>query len=93
MRDAMFVGFPEEHEAFVKEFGPIGLVRTRTLLDLAQVIAGCQIFVGNQSTPFALAEGLKKTVIQEVYLTDPNCIFERPGAQFVRDGEVNLPEV
>jgi ADP-heptose:LPS heptosyltransferase len=40
-------------------------VPTPTLLDVARVIAGCKLFVGNQSSPRAIAEGLKIPVVVE----------------------------
>ena len=56
---AVFVGLPEEHVAFKQQVGwDIPHVVTHTLLELAQVIAGAETFVGNQSQALALAVGL-----------------------------------
>lgn len=56
---SVFVGLPDEHEYFEKWAGcRIDYRPTKTLLELAQVIAGAQEFVGNQSMALALAQGL-----------------------------------
>lgn len=75
---ARFVGTAEEHAAFVSEFGDIPHHPTKDLLELARVIAGCSLFVGNQSCPYAIAEALKKPAIQETFRVTPNCLFFRP---------------
>lgn len=92
-KDAVFVGSTEEHEDFCERFGAIGFYETANLLDLAEVIAGCKLFIGNQSTPYAIAEGLKKPVIQELCLACPNCVFTRRGAQIVAGERIELPEI
>ena len=89
-----FVGTKEEFNDFsLSTEMPVLYNPTETLLDLAQVISGCKLFIGNQSAAYAIAEGLKKPVIQEVYLPTPNCIFRRPNAQFVTGSEIELPEL
>jgi hypothetical protein len=56
---AVFVGLPEEYAAFTKWAGwNLDYYPTETLLDLAQVIAGAEQFVGNQSSALSLAIGL-----------------------------------
>lgn len=91
--DLAMVGFPGEHEAFVKEFGKVPFIFTATLLDLARVIAGCALFVGNQSAPLAFAEAMKKDIVHEVCL-DPtlnNCVFIRKGRMSYTEGALTLP--
>lgn len=77
--DAVFVGMPEEHAAFEAQFGQIKHYPTKTLLDVACVIAGAEWFVGNQSSPLAIAEGLKANCVREHFEGSPNCIFDRNG--------------
>jgi ADP-heptose:LPS heptosyltransferase len=90
----VFVGTQEEFNDFsLSTEMPVEYTPTETLLDLAQIIDGCALFIGNQSAAYAIAEGLKKPVIQEVYLPTPNCIFRRPNAQFVTGSEIELPEL
>ena len=72
--DAIFVGTSAEF----KEFGSGEHYFARDALDLARVIQGASIFVGNQSFPYALAEGLKVGRLLEASHFTRNCIF--PGA-------------
>ncbi len=81
--NAVFIGSTEEHSAFVFTFGFVPYYRTRSLLEAAMVIAGADLFVGNQSACYALAEGLKQCTVQEVYHSDPNCVFVRDNAKYV----------
>ena len=83
-KEALFVGFPKEHEIFEYTFGiPIRYYPTPTILDLARVIAGAKQFIGNASSANAIAEGLKKNKILEVCRVLPNVIFKRAGAMYV----------
>ena len=80
----VFVGHPKEHEIFEYTFEcSIPYVHTPTILQLAQVIAGCQQVVCNGSAPHAIAEAMKKNIICEVYRLCPVMLFERPGVQNV----------
>jgi hypothetical protein len=57
--NAVFVGLPEEYVAFKQQMGwDIPYHPTQTMLELAQVIAGAEAFIGNQSQAYALAVGL-----------------------------------
>jgi hypothetical protein len=61
---AVFVGLQQEHEAFAKATGwSIPWHRTDSMLELAEIIAGADLFIGNQSQALALAIGLG----QEIY--------------------------
>jgi hypothetical protein len=88
-----FVGLTEEHASFTELFGPVPYVPTRDVRHLAQLIAGCKLFVGNQSMPFAIAEGLKKTAVLECYPPAPNCYFDRPNVTYGVGVNVLLPDV
>ncbi len=90
---AVFIGLPEEHEVFCNVIGDIRYERTDSLLDAARVIAGCDLFIGNQSCPHAIAEGLKKRIVLEVWPGGPNCLFEREGVVHGWDHKVKLPEL
>jgi hypothetical protein len=65
-KQIVFVGSPKEHQQLLNltkikiEYYP-----TKNLLELASVVAGSRVFIGNQSCPNAIAEGLKHTLIQE----------------------------
>ncbi len=88
---AMFVGLKAEHEAFQHNFGPIEHRPTENLLEVAELIAGSLLFLGNQSSPLAVAEGLKHPRIVEVSLAVCDVIFKCPKAQWVADGSCVLP--
>jgi hypothetical protein len=91
---AIFVGLSEEHAAWEKEFGTICYHPTADWWELCRVIAGAEIFIGNQSAPMALALGLcVPRIVQEVHLPWPNCQIERPGVVYGRNSDVELPEL
>lgn len=77
-----FVGTDDEHRDFVSKFGNLEKAATSSLMDVARFIAGSKVFIGNQSCPFAVAEGLKKNSVQETWEYDPNCLFNRPNALY-----------
>ncbi len=74
---SVFVGHPLEHAAFQRVCGNLPYIYTDNMLELAQVIAAATIFIGNQSCPYAIAEGLKKACVLEVCPYVPNCCFNR----------------
>ena len=83
-QQSVFVGTPLEHQVFEHVFGYSVLYKpTPTILDLARVIAGCAQFVGNASLPHAIAEGLKKPLVCEVYRIAHRINFKRPDAHYV----------
>lgn len=56
---SVFIGLPHEHEKFEKDLGiKIDYYPTKTLLEVASVIAGSDLFIGNQSSGLAVAIGL-----------------------------------
>jgi|GEM_PF-965832 len=63
--DCAFVGTPQEHQDFCNRFGRVEFLPTPTLLDLAVVIAGAELFIGNTSAPLAIVQGLAKKRIVE----------------------------
>jgi hypothetical protein len=64
---AVFVGTPDEHAAFEKDFDVIIEHRpVNDLLEMAQLIQGCEQFIGNQSVALCIAIGLGKTFWCEV---------------------------
>jgi ADP-heptose:LPS heptosyltransferase len=77
---AQFIGTPDEHKTFCKEFDCDYLtqVPTNNLYDVAKSIAENCLFVGNQSSPLAIAHGLGVPVLMEVCSANPNCVFNRP---------------
>lgn len=73
---AAFVGVKSEYDAFCRLTnlgGRVFFYPTADLYELACVVAGARVFIGNQSSPYAVAEGLKVNRIQETCLYTPNC--------------------
>lgn len=94
-KDAVFVGSPLEHEVFTAQFGPVPYYETKTLLEAARVIAGAELFCGNQTATHAIAEGFKKKIVLEVWRGGPNCLVFRDGVVHGWDQKVadQLPEL
>jgi hypothetical protein len=81
---SLFVGLEKEHEIFEYTFShKVEYYKTPTILELAEVIAGCDLFISNANLCHALAEGLKKNLIIEQYRVYPTVIFDRIGAKNV----------
>jgi hypothetical protein len=85
----LFVGIKEEHDAFCRAFGNVEHRPTSDFLELAQLIAGSDLFIGNQSSPYAVAEGLKHPRILECNLRVPDCIYPN-GGQVCYDGHLDF---
>jgi hypothetical protein len=80
----VFVGAPQEAEAF-QGFAPEKKVphyETKNAMELARVIAGAKLFIGNQSLALAIAHGLHKTVLVEEWQANPNTRLERHNAYY-----------
>lgn len=69
-----FVGVDEEYTLMKAIYPEVERLEVSNFLELAQYIAGCQLFVGNQSMAFAIAEQLKADRILEQYVRAPNVI-------------------
>lgn len=64
---AVFIGTEQEHANFEKAFNiKIEYYETTNLLEVAQLIQGCEQFIGNQSVALSIAIGLGKTYWCEV---------------------------
>ena len=90
----LFIGLKHEHEAFCNAYGHVAYQPVNDLLEVAQIIAGSFLFIGNQSSCMTIAEGMKHPRILEGSLSIPDCVY--PGAtnaQYVFDGGVELPTV
>jgi len=81
--DAIFIGLPNEHKLFENTIGPIPYYPVRNFLEMAEIINGADLFIGNQSSPMAIAIGLGKPFIQEVCPNCPNCMFTRDNAKYI----------
>ncbi|MVN21293.1 hypothetical protein [Mucilaginibacter arboris] len=72
----VFVGVKAEFEEMKLEIPNIRYFEATDFLQLAEIIAGCKFFIGNQSFPFSIAEGLKVPRILETFFDTPNVIPE-----------------
>jgi hypothetical protein len=90
---AVFIGTALEHEIFAGVFGDVPYYSTPSLFEAAQVIAGASLFIGSQSCPHALAQGLGRPIILEVWHNGPNCLGTRPNIVNAWDHKVELPDL
>jgi hypothetical protein len=88
-RRMLFVGLPEEHAIFEKrlevrvEYRP-----TSNFLEVAELIAGSALFIGNQSSACWIAMALGHALVQETNATIQDSIVPRPNAQFCTGGAI-----
>jgi hypothetical protein len=75
----LFVGLAEEFEAFRQQVPDAEHARCETALHLAKLLVGNRLFVGGQSLPFAVAEGLKANRLLEVCPRCPNVLVHGRG--------------
>lgn len=88
----IFVGLHDEHQAFCRKFGDVDYFPTMNLLEVAQLIAGSEFFIGNQSCHLAIAEALKHPRLAEVCPYSPDVIVSHhDNAQFSADGAFSIP--
>lgn len=92
-KDAAFIGSPLEYEVFCAVCGEVPYIETANLYEAARVIAGADLFVGNQSVCHAIAEGLKKRIVLEVWKQGPNCLHFREGVIHGHDRHIALPDL
>lgn len=78
----LFVGLPNEHKDFEKRFGWVEFYRSKDLYEVAQLIQGSDMFIGNQSSPNAVAQGLGKTSVLEVSDFVADCIYKRDNVTY-----------
>ena len=74
---AIFIGYEKEYELFRSKFDrkkKLEYYKTEDFLEVAQIIKGSKVFIGNQSCCFAIAEAMKTPRILEICREVPNCI-------------------
>jgi hypothetical protein len=73
--DVVFVGLDNEYTAFKGLYGlDVKRVNVKDALHMAEIINSCRLFIGNQSSAYAIAEQMKANRALEVYNTSPNVI-------------------
>ncbi len=68
-----FIGMDWEMKRFDRQKIDVEYYETKDALEMAQVIKGCKLFVGNQSLAFALAEAMKHPRCLEACQKFNNC--------------------
>lgn len=81
--DSIFLGFKEEYDDFVNNFGYIPYYPIKDFLEMAEIINGAELFIGNQSSPMAIAIGMNKSFIQETSTMIADCKFDRANADYM----------
>lgn len=87
-KNGVFVGLPEEHKDFVETFSVnIQYYQVNNFLELAQVIDGSEMFFGNQTFTYGIAQGLGKSTVLETFSARINllvneCFFSRPNCYY-----------
>ena len=89
-RRASFVGLTREYLDFVYRNGSVFFRPTKNLLEMAELIADCRIFIGNQSVGYALAEAMKVDSVLEAYPDFLDCMFSRENIIQVAGGRLDL---
>ncbi len=80
----VLVGMKEEYEDMKKHIPHVEYKPVSNFLEMAQVIAGCKLYIGNQSFPSALAEALKVKRVIELFYRVPTTVVEgQDGYDFV----------
>ncbi len=76
----IFIGIESEWKEMKEQLSEIEYQPVKSFLELAKIIAGSKLFIGNQSFPFSLAEAMKTKRLLEVYHLCPNVNVEGSGA-------------
>lgn len=97
---AVLLGTPQEYNNFVRlspQAAKLSYKQTADLLEAAQIIQSADLFVVNQSSLFAIAEGLKKPRVLESFVPCANCEYGsrnclpiRPGAKVSKERIIEL---
>jgi len=89
-----FVGLKEEYDDWVNKYGnQIIYTPVKDALEMARIIAGSKLFIGNQSFPMSLALSLNIPIVQEVFNSSPDCIFNRSNVIYFKDNPIDFPDV
>ena len=86
-KNGIFVGTTEEYNDFVKSTGfVVKYYPVKDFKELADVIAGADLFMGNQSAAYSIAMGLGKASVLETIKIKPlannECYFPRDNCQY-----------
>lgn len=82
-----FIGYEPEFIKFKYVHGIENLefIKVADYLEAAWLIKNSQLFIGNCSSPYAIAETMKHDTIQESCVWCLSCIYKRPNAHYFID--------
>jgi predicted SAM-dependent methyltransferase len=96
-KNITFVGDHYEYCDFVQRFGLVHYYKTETYRELAAVIKGSELYIGNQSSPFWVSCAMAHpTIVEHVDRGSWawNCHFGRDNFQGIEPGQTpNLPNL
>lgn len=86
-KNGIFVGTEDEYKDFVKSTGfSVQYYPVKDFKELADIIAGADLFMGNQSAAYSIAMGLGKASVLETIKIKPlannECYFPRDNCQY-----------
>jgi hypothetical protein len=90
---SLFIGAEHEYDDFCKIVGNVEYYKTPSCLEVAKAIEGADFFVGNQSSSYWIAAGLRKPLLQETSPICPNSIIPYKGATYSTDGIINFDKL
>ena len=87
-----FVGTKSEYTKFIETFNlnNIDYIETENFLQVAWLIKNSKIFIGNCSSPYAIAETMKHHSIQESCTWCLSCLYKRPNAYYFTDRLIQI---
>lgn len=90
-----FVGYQSDLEKFRRFYGVdnncIDFIDAPDFMQIAQVVAGCELYIGNLTSITAVAEGLKHRAIVEGYAGWPANDFLRQGLVVAYSDKIEFP--
>ena len=88
---AVFMGTPEEHLAFQQDVQmPVEYLPTADCLEMAEAIAGSDLYIHNQSAGFWIAAGMRHPQIQETSDVHNDTFLDYPEARYVRNEYLDI---
>lgn len=87
----LFLGLPDEHRAYEQAFGKVEYRPTSDLLEAAQLIAGSDLLISNQTAMLWIGHALAHPRIVEVSTSTCDSVVLSGFNKYVVDGEVELP--
>jgi len=74
----IFIGILDEYNLFIKQCRTAKYMKTKDYLEVAKVISGSKLFIGNQSSCFAVAEGMAHPRLLEICHAATNVVPATP---------------